>query len=162
MRSLCHDKRIHWVCYDLKPLSKYRAGFLMENAIDQLARKRLLNNVILHGMGNRTWRGIIRNSVTAMKERYGLEIDLADIQQSSTLNATLKDCLDSEQVLLTHIKGVYNHYTVIVGYTECNWVLFDSDGLKYVRQKSVKASFERKCSRHSFAKNGIIAMRFIG
>lgn len=148
-----------WVVNEKKQLSKYRAVCLMENAAEYLSSKKLLSDTLLYGMNNEMWRRLTYHSVEFAEEHYGLRFDICPLDQSLSYMKTIKSHLDDDKVILTHIRGAHKHFTVITGYNDHSWILFDSDGMSYIRQSSIKASFQKKDSRYSFTKNGLIALQ---
>jgi len=149
---------IQWVCKDEKPLSKYRAGQIAEYGLSSLIRKGLLNQVVIDGMSNRLWRSLMRKMTEFANNRYGYELAIYAVDQQILLEEALSEILVGSNVLLIHLKGAFNHYTVITAYQGKRWILYDSDGMKYIQQSSVKASFERKSSRYRFARNGVFLL----
>ena len=146
---------IQWVCKNEKPLSKYRAGQIAEYGLTYLISNGRLDGVILDGMSNRLWRTLMRKMIDFTNGRFGYDLVISEVVQQTPLKETLYQKLNGLTVLLIHLKGAFNHYTVITGYQGKRWVLCDSDGMRYIRQSSIKASFERKESRYSFTKNGL-------
>ena len=149
---------IQWVCNLEKPLSKHRAGQIAEYGMSYLIRKGQLNQVILDGMSNRLWRSLMRKMTEFANSRYGYELVISEVDQRIPLEGTLTEFLTGSSVLLIHLKGSFNHYTVITGYQGKRWILFDSDKMRYIRKSSLKCSFERKSSRYSFARNGVFLL----
>ena len=97
----------------------------------------------------------MRKMTEFANNRYGYELVVSEVDQRIPLEETLTELLVGNNVLLIHLKGVFNHYSVITGYQGKRWILYDSDRMRYIRQGSIKASFERKESRYSFTKNGV-------
>ena len=149
---------IQWVCNLEKPLSKHRAGQIAEYGISYLIRKGQLNQVILDGMSNRLWRNLMRKMTEFANSRNGYQIVISEVDQRIPLEGNLTEFLTGSSVLLIHLKGAFNHYTVITGYQGKRWILYDSDGMRYIRKSSLKASFQRKGSRYHIARNGVFLL----
>ena len=149
---------IRWLCRHHSPISPQRAHVMFEEAAQHLASKRKLSGVLCNGMGDKTLYALLRHLMAYCADSHGVQLSASIIKQNNMMRDVMKVQLETQNVLLVRLKGVFDHFTVIHGFDDKRWFLYDSGGMSYVYHRSIKPSVSRKPSRYKFTANGVISI----
>jgi hypothetical protein len=137
-----------------KPLSVRKCGDLFAAGIDALIAKPSSRNAAHHGMTVARQRKLanVLLATVPLRDRPSLMVrsPLPHISKVEKLDHALGEAIAAGDVLLACFSGRISHHSVIVGLSTSRIMLFDSDGIQFVKKSSL---------RFSGRKGGALALR---
>ncbi|WP_420137931.1 hypothetical protein [Sphingomonas sp.] len=150
----CIINAVALAAYPLQPLQPRQRRLLFDEGIRFLGRRRRLELASLDGMNERLWMHLRDHLLTTLGPIGGAQSKAVSIYPRGRPDcvdsalAGLFKTIDAGAPVLTLLWGVYNHWTVVAGYTPSKLLLFDSGGLQWVNIRSIGLRHPRHKGRH--------------
>lgn len=129
---------------EMAPLSGQSCKRLFSEGMDFLTAKRGSRDAAHWGMTVRRQRklakALFKSEVLEGLHKLRLGLAMPPITRAEELDAAIGASLKSGAVLLVCLHGRISHHSVIVGHTPDRVLLFDSDGMQFIRKGSIKFS----------------------
>lgn len=131
-----------------RPLSRRRCKMLFATGMDALIAKKKSRDAARSGMTvARQWKlaeVLFTSAALHGYPRAELYPALQRIAKVEEIDEALEELIAGGAVLLVGFDGRLSHHSVIVGVTDARVILFDSDGMRFVKKPSLRL----KGSRH--------------
>lgn len=135
-------------------LTRKQLQQLVVEGIEFLDTAISIATVFRGGMDERTWMRLGRRLIDHSNAMTGIRIrrtfPLRKVSSAHAVKAlnVIRCGLRKGRPMLVSLFGGYDHYTVIVGYTQTRFILFDSSGFRWVSATSVGMVHECSTSLH--------------
>jgi hypothetical protein len=147
-----------------RPLKPQQRQWLYDQGIIFLSRRSRLETVMLEGMNERLWMRLRDHLLTELAKSGGPRLRAFPLVQLRSrikleqLLDTIAGSIDEGAPVLVVMWGAYDHFTVVVGHTPTNLLLFDSYGFRWVARRSIGLRRPRSVSRHQITCRSIAAI----
>lgn len=118
--------------------------------------------VIQDGMSTKLWQSVLREVLKEHQRLAG-----STLQQLYVFEGTVAEedgwdqvqahCLNGSPVLI-HLKGAYNHFTVVTRVTPGRIILFDSGGQRYLHRKRCSVGKSNAFARFRVNRKSVVAL----
>lgn len=149
---------IRVAAYPAKRLTRHHIKYLMGDGIDYLARAKCLTRVLKDGMSFSIRVKLTNHLIKRVRQRWGLEILKLKPNRNADLIKFIEGEVDQGHPVCIHVYGLYDHYTVISGYTPKQLKLYDSNGRQFFRRDSVSIVGDDRESGHQIMPTGVFSL----
>lgn len=156
---------IRLAVYPERSFTKYHSRIMMEEGLKYLDRRKTrLLSALTEGMSNRLRLALANHVIKFASEEWGvgLKTSIPNIERRDISRAVIvsfiKDNLHSGNPVCINLMGHHQHYTVICGYNQRSFFLYDSDGLTSVHRLLVSILSDKKGVRHELDPKGLISI----
>ena len=148
----------------LRPLSYEECAVLYGRGIEIVRREDRLAFAAIFGISQTLWRRLAAALCVSAGRIVGSAIrPVQPFREPSHVPrervvAAIREALDAGKPVLLALRGAYDHYTVIGGYTVTRLMLHDSYGYHWISAATCGVSHDRSDKRHKIATRSIIIL----
>lgn len=134
---------VRLLAYPDRQLHPAESRRIFRKAVHILSRHRLLKMAATLGLDPKPWQTMLDNLMPEIESIAGFPIRQRQVFEAkaglkaSTAIAAIRNCIDQGCPIVLILDGVYDHWTVIAGYSHHRLHLFDSDGYRWINPASV-------------------------
>lgn len=150
-----------------QPMHRNQARVLFRRGITHLRDRGRLAEAIKHGMSPKWVWQLTQDLAKCARQLTGVEVTACrpTVPKPFTRQALLQildTALESgtsragRTVVIVGLENTYSHYTIIWGQIGSNYMLFDSDRLKWIHRESLGAQSGRTKRRHQVHQKAIL------
>lgn len=147
------------------PFTRYHARLMTEEGLEYLAKnKKQLLSALTEGISNKVRRALIRHLIKYVKTKWGVELEFfrPDTRMVSSARSTIiifiEENIRAGNPVCISLNGHHNHYTVISGFNDKSFYLFDSDGLVSINRSLICMQGDMVAPRHRIKPKGVISI----
>ena len=147
-----------------RPLSYTEGAKLYGRGIEVVCREDRLAFAATWGISQTLWRRLAGALCISTSRISGLAIRPVQPFPGSSrvpraaVFAAVHSAIDSGSPVLVALRGAYNHYTVICGYTVARFLLHDSYAYNWINKATCGVSHDGMTSRHKLATRSILIL----
>ncbi len=161
---------ISLVAAPIHPLSRKDAEQVFRAGLGYLERRRGLADTLREGMEYRRQHAITRHMARSASTITGASITVEPVFSKGRVRAgtntqtrqqfmsAIKERLDQGSALIFELRKTWHHYTVIAGLSPSRVLLFDSDGLRWIKRRAVAVTPNCVHQRHYAPPTPVLAV----
>ena len=143
-----------------KPLKRQDEKLLFDAGVRFLSRKQYLVDASIEGMIGRTQIRLAKHLIAQANERLNTKFKLHQLNvKRSTYSDIIEGEIDAGRPVCVLFDGALDHYSVIVGYSKSRFILFDSEGLAWLRRDLCQLSGGKGDARHAIEKHALFIFK---
>lgn len=148
------------------PTTQHLSQRLFDSGLEFLSKKNRLQSVMKNGMSRKLWLKLGRHILAEKNRMSCKQLEFFPLSSLTSECGILTwervaDCTNKGWPVLVHLRGAYNHFSVVSQVTAGRIVLFDSDGQKWVQRRSCHIGEADAAKRFSISPASLVALRSV-
>jgi len=156
---------IRLTAYPQKVLTKYHAQIMMEEGLEYLGqRESRILSALSYGMGHNLKQVLTMHLIHFAAEEWSIKIEMVKPYLKKSDNprpiimSFIEDSIKAGNPVGINIKGHHKHYTIISGYSQQTFRLYDSDGLTSIKRDLISIKGDKEGVRHELVPKGVFSL----
>lgn len=144
----------------VRPIPRHISQTIYRLGIDHLERKNRLHDACKSGMKPKHQLALARDLIPRANNLLGTQMSFERLKVTpETFHRIIKSEIDHGRPVCLCIRGRIYHFTVICGYSETRYRLFDSQGRHYLTRRLCGVGNKAAETHYNIAKKSVFGLR---